>query len=69
MTVPVPWYRKAYGVITGIFGNEDFAYRCRIELIEALERALQQIEATATGHYERYVALIGEVHSSLDNIT
>jgi hypothetical protein len=60
--------RQAYRVIASVFGNEDFAdLRC-IEQIEARERALQQIEATATGHDERYVALSGKLHSSLDNI-
>ena len=60
--------RQAYGFVAGVFGNEDFAYRSRVEQIEGLKRTLQQIEATATGHHERYVALIGELHACLDDI-
>lgn len=65
MTAPVPRNRQAYSFINGVFGNEDFAYIGRIEQIEGLKRTLQQIEATATGHHERYVALIGKLHACL----
>ncbi len=52
----------AHGFVAGVFGDEHLADGRGVEAVESLERALEQIEPTATGHHQRDFAAFTEKH-------
>ena len=62
--LPVLRYGVVHGLVTAVFGDENLTDRRRVELIEAVQRQLEQIEPPAAGHYQRHITLFTKLHSN-----